>query len=159
MPGLTIVYWRDIPAQVIVGKGRTAARRELPERFAEAIDRAAMKAGAHGTDDYLTGMRDSEVQAMQPGCVSPVRSADGLVERYRLRSTVYKRHGARGGQDVDGTRKRFVCALFLVHQGEGKRRRIGSRSGIRTVRFGHWCDPGRLVEGADGGIGVVRRRR
>lgn len=45
---------------------------------------------------YLTGMRDSEVQAMQPGCVSPVRSADGLVERYRLRSTVYKRHGARG---------------------------------------------------------------
>ncbi len=47
---------------------------------------------------YLTGMRDSEVQAMQPGCVSPVRSADGLVERYRVRSTVYKRHGARGVQ-------------------------------------------------------------
>jgi hypothetical protein len=44
---------------------------------------------------YLTGMRDSEVQAMQPCCVSPVRSADGMVERYRLRSTVYKRHGAR----------------------------------------------------------------
>jgi hypothetical protein len=47
---------------------------------------------------YLTGMRDSEVQAMQRGCVSPVRSADGLVERYRVRSTVYKRHGARGVQ-------------------------------------------------------------
>ncbi|CAH1663454.1 hypothetical protein ACVW1C_008353 [Bradyrhizobium sp. USDA 4011] len=45
---------------------------------------------------YLTGMRDSEVQAMQPGCVSPVRSGDGLVERYRVRSTVYKRHGPRG---------------------------------------------------------------
>ncbi|MER8524113.1 hypothetical protein NKH56_33225 [Mesorhizobium sp. M1076] len=45
---------------------------------------------------YLTGMRDSEVQAMRPGCVSPVRSADGLVERYQVRSTVYKRHGARG---------------------------------------------------------------
>ncbi|WP_225246938.1 MULTISPECIES: hypothetical protein [Agrobacterium] len=45
---------------------------------------------------YLTGMRDSEVQAMQPGCVSPVRSADGLVERYRVRSTVFKRHGPRG---------------------------------------------------------------
>ncbi|WP_095084958.1 hypothetical protein [Mesorhizobium sophorae] len=45
---------------------------------------------------YLTGMRDSEVQAMQPGCVSLVRSADGLVERYRVRSTVYKRHGPRG---------------------------------------------------------------
>ncbi|HCQ67353.1 MAG TPA: hypothetical protein DIU07_20385 [Rhodobacteraceae bacterium] len=57
MPGLTIVYWRDIPAQVMVGKGRAAARRELPGRFAEAIDRAAMKAGAHGTDDYLADWR------------------------------------------------------------------------------------------------------
>jgi len=57
MPGLTIVYWRDIPAQVMVGKGRRAARRELPQRFAEAIDRAAMKAGAHGTDDYLADWR------------------------------------------------------------------------------------------------------
>lgn len=45
---------------------------------------------------YLTGMRDSEVQAMQPGCVSAERSADGLIERYRVRGTVYKRQGARG---------------------------------------------------------------
>ncbi len=57
MPGLTIVYWRDIPAQVMVGKGRRAVRRELPARFAEAIDRAAMKSGAHGTDDYLADWR------------------------------------------------------------------------------------------------------
>ncbi|MBR2119974.1 MAG: hypothetical protein IJ935_15240 [Afipia sp.] len=47
---------------------------------------------------YLTGMRDSEVQAMQPGCVSAVRSDDGLVERYRVRSTVYKRQGAHGAK-------------------------------------------------------------
>ena len=33
---------------------------------------------------------------MQPGCVSAERSADGLIERYRVRSTVYKRQGARG---------------------------------------------------------------
>ncbi|MCB1348245.1 MAG: virulence factor [Maritimibacter sp.] len=57
MPGLTIVYWRDIPAQVMVGKGRTATRAELPPRFAEAIDRAAMKAGAAGTDAYLADWR------------------------------------------------------------------------------------------------------
>ena len=57
MPGLTIVYWRDIPAQVMVGKGRRASRRELPERFAEAIDRAAMKSGAHDTDAYLADWR------------------------------------------------------------------------------------------------------
>ena len=45
MAEVTIVYWRDIPAQVIVKRGRKAERRELPERFIQAIDRSAMKAG------------------------------------------------------------------------------------------------------------------
>ena len=43
MAEVTIVYWRDIPAQVIVGKGRRGAKVPLPERFEQAIDRAAMK--------------------------------------------------------------------------------------------------------------------
>ncbi|MFW2587177.1 virulence factor [Sagittula sp. SSi028] len=54
---LTIVYWRDIPAQVIVGRGRRGAKVQLPERFEQAIDRAAMKTGAAGTDDYLAEWR------------------------------------------------------------------------------------------------------
>ena len=41
MAQLTIVYWRDIPAQVIVKQGRQAAKRQLTERFEKAIDRAA----------------------------------------------------------------------------------------------------------------------
>ena len=53
MPNVIIVYWRDIPAQVIVGKGRQAAKVQLPERFEQAIDRAAMKIGAEDTDAYL----------------------------------------------------------------------------------------------------------
>lgn len=53
MPEVTIVFWRDIPAQVIVGSGRSAAKVQLPERFEQAIDRAAMKAGARDTDAYL----------------------------------------------------------------------------------------------------------
>lgn len=57
MADLTIVYWRDIPAQVIVGKGRRAAKVALPERFEQAIDRAAMKSGADQTDDYLAEWR------------------------------------------------------------------------------------------------------
>ncbi|NNE52934.1 MAG: hypothetical protein HKN30_11100 [Sulfitobacter sp.] len=57
MPALTIVYWRDIPAQVIVGKGRRGSKRQLPERFEQAIDRAAMKTGAAETDDYLAEWR------------------------------------------------------------------------------------------------------
>ncbi len=57
MPDVTIVYWRDIPAQVIVGKGRRASKVQLAERFEQAIDRAAMKVGAAGTDAYLAEWR------------------------------------------------------------------------------------------------------
>ncbi|WP_347266706.1 virulence factor [Paracoccus sp. (in: a-proteobacteria)] len=57
MAELVVVYWRDIPAQIIVRKGRQNARRELSGRFAEAIDLAAMRAGAAGTDDYLAQWR------------------------------------------------------------------------------------------------------
>lgn len=57
MPDVTVVFWRDIPAQVIVGKGRRGAKAQLPERFEQAIDRAAMKSGAAETDDYLAEWR------------------------------------------------------------------------------------------------------
>lgn len=57
MPDVTIVYWRDIPAQVIVGKGRRGAKRQLEERFEQAIDRAAMKVNAKDSDAYLAEWR------------------------------------------------------------------------------------------------------
>ena len=60
MAAVTLVYWRDMPAQVIVGKGRRGAKAALPERFEQAIDRAAMKSGAAETDDYLAGFRKAE---------------------------------------------------------------------------------------------------
>lgn len=57
MPEVTIVYWRDIPAQVIVGKGRRGSKAQLSERFEQAIDRCAMKVGARDTDSYLAEWR------------------------------------------------------------------------------------------------------
>ncbi len=58
MAEMTLVYWRDIPAQVIVKAGRRAtARRELEPRFQQAIDRAATRSGLHGTDAYLEQWR------------------------------------------------------------------------------------------------------
>lgn len=60
MPQVTIVYWRDIPAQVIVGKGRRGAKRQLDERFEQAIDRAAMRGDARDTDAYLAEWRKAE---------------------------------------------------------------------------------------------------
>ena len=54
MTQVQIVYWRDIPASVQVRRGRREkVSRELPLRFTEAIDMAAMRAGMAGTDDYL----------------------------------------------------------------------------------------------------------
>lgn len=66
MSGLTLVYWRDIPAQVTMGKGRGATRIVLTERFEQAIDRAAMKAGLAGTDDYLNQWRRAPVDGDDP---------------------------------------------------------------------------------------------
>ncbi|AZV78301.1 hypothetical protein EBB79_10715 [Parasedimentitalea marina] len=60
MPEVTIVYWRDIPAQVIVGRGRRGAKHQLEERFEQAIDRAAMKVNAKDADAYLAEWRKSE---------------------------------------------------------------------------------------------------
>jgi len=56
---LTIVYWRDIPAQVIVKRGRRSAKAQLSQRFQEAIDRAAMRAGKGSSDAYLSDWKRS----------------------------------------------------------------------------------------------------
>lgn len=60
MAQLITVFWRDIPAQVIVKKGRTTAKRELSLRFTEAIDMCAMRIGARDTDAYLAEWRRGE---------------------------------------------------------------------------------------------------
>jgi hypothetical protein len=60
MAQLIVVYWRDIPAQVIVKQGRTMAKRQLHERFEKAIDRAAMKAKLRDTDSYLAEWRRAD---------------------------------------------------------------------------------------------------
>ncbi len=60
MAQLTIVYWRDIPTQVIGGRGRNKASATLAERFMEAVDRAAMRAKLRDTDSYLAEWRRSD---------------------------------------------------------------------------------------------------
>lgn len=57
MPKLTIIYWRDIPAQLIGQQGRKRHKQELSPRFAVAIDRAAMRAGRGSSKAYLEDWR------------------------------------------------------------------------------------------------------
>lgn len=52
-----LVYWRDIPSQVIVQRGRKREKVLLGERFQKAVDRAAMRAGKGSSDLYLAEWR------------------------------------------------------------------------------------------------------
>ncbi len=77
MPDVTIVYWRDIPAQVIVGKGRRGSKAPLPERFEQAIDRAAMKIGAKDSDAYLSEWRKAPAYPVdgEPDAIAAAEAA------------------------------------------------------------------------------------
>ena len=54
---MVTIYWRDIPSQVIAKKGRSTSKVQLSQRFQEAIDRAAMRAGKGSSDAYLSEWR------------------------------------------------------------------------------------------------------
>ena len=76
MADVTVVYWRDIPAQVIVGKGRRGTKVQLHERFEQAIDRAAMKSGAAETDDYLAEWRKAAPYAVEGSSDADIAAAE-----------------------------------------------------------------------------------
>jgi hypothetical protein len=54
---LVVLYWRDIPAQVIGKSASESIRKPLAPRFAAAIDRAAMRAGKGSSEAYLNEWR------------------------------------------------------------------------------------------------------
>jgi hypothetical protein len=60
MASLIIISWRDIPAQVVVKRGRETAKVQLSQRFQEAVDRAAMRAGKGSSDAYLADWKRSD---------------------------------------------------------------------------------------------------
>jgi len=75
-----IVYWRDIPAQVIVRQGRTAEKRELPERFIQAVDRCAMRVGARDSDAYLAEWRRGDPEPVGDDLKAEADAAVAAIE-------------------------------------------------------------------------------
>jgi len=70
-----ITYWRDLPSMVTAREGRrNTAKVELPQRFQDAIDRAAMVMGLTGTDAYLEQWRRDGWQE-RPGTPEEVAQA------------------------------------------------------------------------------------
>jgi hypothetical protein len=80
MADLIIVLWRDIPAQIIVKKGRQTAKRELPIRFTEAIDMCAMRIGAKDADAYLAEWRRADPVAVSDELEAEADKAFAAVE-------------------------------------------------------------------------------
>jgi len=117
-----IVYWRDIPAQVIVKQGRKSAKRELSLRFTEAIDMAAMRSGAAETDDYLAEWRkgdplpvgdDLEAEADKAAALARIKTStsyddlkaaqlviEAATENYELKLKILKQVDGIVGPDV-----------------------------------------------------------
>lgn len=82
-PILTVIRWRDIPAQVTAKDGRAVAKRVLHRRFQVAIDRAAMKAGKKAASDYI-GEWVSDRRPCGPDLQSEV---DTLADRFEAEHT------------------------------------------------------------------------
>jgi hypothetical protein len=73
---VTVIYWRDIPAQVISGHGRDAIRAGLPDRFEKAIDQAAARAGLTGADEYTAQLHKVTVPGPTARVVADQLDAD-----------------------------------------------------------------------------------
>ncbi len=55
MTEFQVTLWRELPSMVVARTGDEAVKAQLPPRFQEAIDEAAMRLGDTGADDYLAG--------------------------------------------------------------------------------------------------------
>jgi len=80
------------------------------------VEERMLQAACYIVCAYLTGMRDAEVQAMRVGCLDVQRSEDGLIERYRIKSTVYKRRDVRGQAERWITIEPVAKAITVVER-------------------------------------------
>jgi hypothetical protein len=92
-----LVYWRDIPSQVIVQRGRDREKAMLSQRFQRAIDSAAMRAGKGSSDAYLADWRRETIRCEEDGDLAQVASREvarleAALSDERLRAMV-RNHG------------------------------------------------------------------
>ncbi|MEH6527208.1 MAG: virulence factor [Sneathiella sp.] len=100
MAQLSILYWRDIPSQVVVKQGRKNAKVLLSERFQVAIDMAAMRDGSHETDAYLEGWRKVTAEQVDGDMQEAADTAAAKIEADYDKDVV-KRLVANGGRESD----------------------------------------------------------
>ena len=86
MATLTVIWWRDIPAQVVARDGRRSSKEVLHPRFQVAIDKAASRAGKRAYGDYI-----EEWRKVARGCGDDIE-AEVNAEVERLEATYDKHH-------------------------------------------------------------------
>lgn len=59
MTQFQVTRWRELPSMVAARADNETVKSQLPQRFQEAIDEAAMRLGDTGADDYLAGWERS----------------------------------------------------------------------------------------------------
>ena len=69
-----ILYWKGIPSQVRATDQNGRINRQLPQRFQEAIDEAAMALGIIGSNSYTDGFQWGE-EIEHPGSAQEVADA------------------------------------------------------------------------------------
>ena len=97
MGTMTVIWWRDIPAQVTAREGRRQSKIVLHPRFQVAIDRAALKAGRREMDAYIAEWRKEQRSCGDDLETAAREEAERLEEHYtkeRLNELV-----ATGGVD------------------------------------------------------------
>ncbi len=62
MAMLSIIWWRDIPAQVVAKADRRSSKVVLHQRFQVAIDKAANRAGKREYGAYIEEWRKTQVE-------------------------------------------------------------------------------------------------
>jgi hypothetical protein len=82
---MTVIWWRDIPAQVTAREGRKQSKIVLHPRFQVAIDKAASRAGKRAYNDYI-----EEWRRTQKRCSEDI-DAEVAAEAERLESD-YDKH-------------------------------------------------------------------
>ncbi len=120
-----LVYWRDIPSQVIVQRGRRREKVMLSDRFQEAIDRAAMRAGKGGSGPYLAEWRRETTTLNAAGELRDIARAEArrfeqAFSDKRLDAMI-RDHGRGRGTVGEADEKHSFSSAERLDRGEDKR--------------------------------------
>ena len=104
----------DTPISIDPDTGKPWRHRFDPKTV--LLEERMLQAACYIVCAYLTGMRDCEVQAMRTGCLEVKRSEDGIIERFQVRSTVYKRRDVRGQREKWVTIEPVANAIAVLER-------------------------------------------